>query len=104
MRVAVLGARGQLGTAILREFEPRHDVVAFGRDTLDISDDAAVTAAMRTIQPQAIINCAAYNDVDGAEDHPVEALNANAFAVRALARAAAEHGAAFVHYSTDFVF
>jgi len=104
MRVAVVGARGQLGTAIVREFEPRHDVVAFARDTLDISDDAAVAAAMARAQPQAIINCAAYNDVDGAEDHPVEALNANAFAVRALARAAAEHGAAFVHYSTDFVF
>jgi dTDP-4-dehydrorhamnose reductase len=104
MRVAVVGARGQLGTAIVREFEPRHDVVAFAHDTLDIGDDAAVAAAMARAQPQAIINCAAYNDVDGAEDHPVEALNANAFAVRALARAAAEHGAAFVHYSTDFVF
>jgi dTDP-4-dehydrorhamnose reductase len=104
MRVAVVGARGQLGTAILREFEPRHDVVSFGRDTLDISDDAAVAAAMARVQPHAIINCAAYNDVDGAEDHPVEALNANAFAVRALARAAAGHDAAFVHYSTDFVF
>src|SRR6267154_2066797 len=76
MRVAVVGARGQLGTAIVREFEPRHDVVAFARDTLDISDDAAVAAAMARAQPQAIINCAAYNDVDGAEDHPVEALNA----------------------------
>jgi dTDP-4-dehydrorhamnose reductase len=104
MRVAVVGARGQLGSAILREFEPLHDVVALGRDTLDISDDAAVAAAMARVRPQAIINCAAYNDVDGAEDHPVEALNANAFAVRALARAAADHDAAFVHYSTDFVF
>jgi dTDP-4-dehydrorhamnose reductase len=54
--------------------------------------------------PDAIINCAAYNDVDGAEDHPVDALNANSFAVRALARAAAERDATFVHYSTDFVF
>jgi dTDP-4-dehydrorhamnose reductase len=104
MRVVVVGARGQLGTAILREFEPHHDVVAFGRETLDISDDTAVAAAMAGFRPQAIVNCAAYNDVDGAEDHPVAALNANAFAVRALARAAAEHDAAFVHYSTDFVF
>jgi dTDP-4-dehydrorhamnose reductase len=104
MRVAVVGARGQLGTAIVREFEPRHDVVALGRETLDIGDDAAVAAVMARVRPQAIINCAAYNDVDGAEDHPVEALNANAFAVRALARAAADHDAALVHYSTDFVF
>jgi len=104
VRVAVVGARGQLGTAIVREFEQRHEVVAFGRDALDVSDDAAVAAAMAGALPDVIINCAAYNDVDGAEDHPVDALNANAFAVRALARAASTHDATFVHYSTDFVF
>jgi dTDP-4-dehydrorhamnose reductase len=87
MRIAVVGARGQLGTAILRAFEARHDMVPFGRDALDVADDRAVAAAMARVRPDAIINCAAYNDVDGAEDHPVEALNANAFAVRALARA-----------------
>jgi dTDP-4-dehydrorhamnose reductase len=104
VRIAVVGAQGQLGAAILREFEQRHDVVAFGRDALDVSDDLAVAAAMARALPDAIINCAAYNDVDGAEDHPVDALNANSFAVRALARAAAERDATFVHYSTDFVF
>jgi len=104
VRVAVVGARGQLGTAILRACEPRHDVVSFGRDTLDVSDDAAVAEAMARTRPEVIINCAAYNDVDGAEDHPVDALSANAFAVRALARAAVDQGAALVHYSTDFVF
>jgi dTDP-4-dehydrorhamnose reductase len=100
----VVGARGQLGTAILREFERYHEVVGFGRDTLDVSDDLAVAAAMARVKPDAIINCAAYNDVDGAEEHPVDALNGNAFAVRALARAASEHEAILVHYSTDFVF
>jgi dTDP-4-dehydrorhamnose reductase len=104
VRIAVVGAQGQLGAAILREFEQRHDVVAFGRETLDVADDRAVAAAMARALPDAIINCAAYNDVDGAEDHPVDALNANSFAVRALARAAAERDATFVHYSTDFVF
>jgi len=104
MRIVVVGARGQLGTAIVRECEARHDVVAFGRDALDVADDRAVAAAMASARPDVIINCAAYNDVDGAEDHPVEALNANAFAVRALARAAADQGATLVHYSTDFVF
>jgi dTDP-4-dehydrorhamnose reductase len=104
MRVAVVGARGQLGTAILRECEPRHQVVALGRDSLDVADDQAVSTVMARVRPEVIINCAAYNDVDGAEDHPVDALNANAFAVRALARAAADQNATFVHYSTDFVF
>jgi dTDP-4-dehydrorhamnose reductase len=104
VRVAVTGARGQLGAAIVHEFSPFHDVVGFGRAELDVTDDRAVADAMARVKPDVVINCAAYNDVDGAEDHPVEALNTNAFAVRALARAAIEHGAALVHYSTDFVF
>ena len=89
---------------MLRECEGRHDVVGLGRDELDVADAAAVGAAMARLRPDVIVNCAAYNDVDGAEDHPVDALNGNAFAVRALARAAAEQNATLVHYSTDFVF
>ena len=100
----VLGARGQLGAAIVRECEPRHEALAVGHDTLDITNDAAVAAAVDRGRPDVIVNCAAYNDVDGAEDHPIDALNANAFAMRALARAATAHDATLVHYSTDFVF
>ena len=59
---------------------------------------------MDKARPDVIVNCVAYNDVDGAEDHAVEALNVNAFAVRALARAASATNATLVHYSTDFVF
>ena len=55
-------------------------------------------------RPDAVVNCAAYNDVDGAEDHASDAIRVNALAVRALARACADAGAALVHYSTDFVF
>ena len=54
--------------------------------------------------PHAIVNCAAYNQVDRAEQEPLAALEANAFGVRALARAAGSVGATLVHYSTDFVF
>jgi dTDP-4-dehydrorhamnose reductase len=54
--------------------------------------------------PDVIVNCAAFNDVDGAEDRPEQALAVNAFAVRSLALAAERAGAALVHYSTDFVF
>src|SRR3989441_10930393 len=104
VRIAVLGARGQLGAAVLHECSLRHKAAAFGRDALDITNDAAVAAVMKRTRPDVIINCAAYNDVDGAEDHPIDALNGNAFAVRALARAATTVGAAVVHYSTDFVF
>jgi dTDP-4-dehydrorhamnose reductase len=103
MRVAVTGASGQLGAVLSQEFRS-HDVTAFSHRDLDIADDAAVAAAMDRARPDAILNAAAWTDVDGAEDHPIEALNANAFGVRALARAAERHGAALVHYSTDFVF
>jgi dTDP-4-dehydrorhamnose reductase len=104
MRLAVTGAGGQLGAALVHEFAADHQVTAFDHSALDITDDAAVLAAMDALRPDAIVNAAAYNDVDGAEDHPLDALNLNAFAVRALARAAERCDAALVHYSTDFVF
>jgi dTDP-4-dehydrorhamnose reductase len=104
MRIAVVGARGQLGAAIVHECRSAHELTAFTHADLDITDGAAVAAAMNRARPQVIINCAGYNEVDGAEDHPVVALNGNAFSVLSLARAAADHGATLVHYSTDFVF
>jgi len=104
MRIAVVGARGQLGAAIVHDLSTAHDVKALSRADVDVTSDAAVAAAIEPLRPEAIVNCAAYNDVDQSEDQPIEALNVNAFAVRALARAAATVGAVFVHYSTDFVF
>ena len=104
MRVAVAGARGQLGAAIVHAFASGHEVIPLVREDLDIADDRAVASAMERLRPDAIINCAAYNDVDGAEDHPVDALNINALGVRALAGGAAAVDAVFVHYGSDFVF
>lgn len=104
MRIAVVGARGQLAAAVIHECRDRHEVIAFDRAALDVTDDKAVAAAIEHARPDAIVNGASYNDVDGAEDRAVDALEINAFAVRALARAASTVGAALVHYSTDFVF
>jgi dTDP-4-dehydrorhamnose reductase len=104
MKILVTGAAGQLGLTITREFRAAHDVVPLAMRDLDITDHAAVEERVAAERPDAIINCAAYNDVDGAENDAVAALRVNAFAVRSLARAAADHGALLVHYSTDFVF
>ncbi|HEX3704858.1 MAG TPA: dTDP-4-dehydrorhamnose reductase [Vicinamibacterales bacterium] len=104
MRIVVTGAQGQLGAALVHEFRATHDVTALSHADLDVTGDAAVASTMTALRPDAIINAAAYNDVDGAEDHPLDALDLNAFAVRALARAAERCGAALIHYSTDFVF
>jgi dTDP-4-dehydrorhamnose reductase len=102
-RVMVTGAAGQLGSMIVRTFAD-HDVNAFTGSTLDITDAAAVARAVQAVQPEVIFNCAAFNDVDGAESRPTDAFAVNAFAVRTLARAAEDVGARLVHYSTDFVF
>ena len=102
-RVLVTGASGQLGAVIVRAFA-ESEVIAHTRASLDVTDATAVRRAVAAAAPQVIVNCAAYNDVDGAEGSPLTALGVNAFAVRSLARAAAETGATLVHYSTDFVF
>lgn len=104
MRILVTGARGLLGAAITREFAGDHDVLAFDRARLDVMDADAVNAAVITNRPAVIINCAAYNNVDGAEDDPAAALGLNAFAVLSLSRAAASVAATIVHFSSDFVF
>jgi dTDP-4-dehydrorhamnose reductase len=104
MRVAVVGSHGQLGAAVVQACSTAHDVIPLTRRDLDVTDDHAVRTTMGRIKPDAIINCVGFNDVDGSEDRPVQALNGNAFAVRALAEATANLGATFVHYSTDFVF
>ena len=104
MKILVTGAAGQLGTTIARDYADRADIVPATRASLDIGDAAAVRAFLARERPDAVINCAAFNDVDGAEDHAADAIRVNALAVRALARAAADAGTILVHFSTDFVF
>ena len=101
--VFVVGAGGRLGAAIVDGFGDRK-VIAHTRATLDITDAAAVMRAVEAVAPAVIVNCAAFNRVDEAEDRPIDALAVNAFAVRSLARAAEAVNAVLVHYGSDFVF
>ena len=103
MRVFITGATGQLGSAIVSQFADC-DLVSPRHADLDLGDDEAVRAAVERARPDVVVNCAAYNHVDAAEDHPLDALTLNAFAVRTLARAAQDVGATLVHYGSDFVF
>jgi dTDP-4-dehydrorhamnose reductase len=107
VRIVVVGAGGQLGAAIVHEYQTAgsaHEVVALTRRDLDVGDAAAVRARIAELRPDVVVNGAAYNNVDAAEDHPIDALTANAFALRALARAAEHVSATLVTYGTDFVF
>jgi dTDP-4-dehydrorhamnose reductase len=93
-----------LGTDVRRAGERAgHDVIALSRADLDIRDSGAVRSALARHTPQAVINCAAYTDVDGAETDP-GAYQVNAEAPRLVAAAAAEQGAWILHISSDYVF
>ena len=104
MRLLVTGAAGMLGTDVVAAAAAGHDVVAFARADLDITDAEAVRAAVRDTQPDAVINCAAYTNVDGAETEEDTATRINGDGAGHLAAAAAESGAHIVHVSTDYVF
>ena len=103
-RVMITGAGAQLADPLRAEFSGSGALLALGHAELDIADHVAVGRCVADFKPTLIVNCAAYNYVDKAEDEPEAALLANAFGVRVLARAAMGQDAAFVHYSTDFVF
>jgi dTDP-4-dehydrorhamnose reductase len=104
MRVLVTGARGLLGAAIVEAFSGSATVEAADHAALDIADSDAVERAFARFRPTVVINCAAYNDVDRAEEDAHAALRVNAIALQGLGRTARVNGVTLVHYSTDFVF
>jgi dTDP-4-dehydrorhamnose reductase len=104
MRLLVTGAAGMLGTDVVAAAATGHDVVALARADLDIADPHAVRAAVRDVNPDAVINCAAWTDVDGAEADEARATLVNGDGAGHVAAAAAEAGAHVVHVSTDYVF
>jgi dTDP-4-dehydrorhamnose reductase len=104
-KLLVTGAGGMLGQDVVRVArEAGHEVVGLARAQLDVTDAGAVARAVADARPDAIVNCAAWTDVDGAESDPDGARAVNADAAGHLARAAAATGARLVHVSTDYVF
>lgn len=103
-KVLVVGAAGQLGQAMVARLAREYAVTPCTRADVDLTDHAAVIDFITRAAPDAIVNCASYNDVDGAEQHQQRAFAVNAFVPRTLARAAEAVDAVLVHYSTDFVF
>jgi dTDP-4-dehydrorhamnose reductase len=94
-----------LGRDVMRAAERhRHAVVGLPRARLDITDGPAVEGAMNQHRPDAVINCAAWTDVDGAEAHEDEATRANSEAAGIVAGAAEGVGAKLIHPSSDYVF
>jgi dTDP-4-dehydrorhamnose reductase len=102
--VIVFGAAGQLGEAMTTAIRRHWRTIPLTRADVDLADGHAVRRLLADVRPWAIINCAGYNNVDGAEDNAIAALAGNALAVKTLAAAACSTDAIFVHYSSDFIF
>ena len=105
MRYLVTGRNGQLASAFIKRLERRSiDCSSPDESLLDITDAGRTEACIASVKPDIILNCAAYNLVDKAEQEPDRALRVNATGPRNLAVAAHKHHAMLVHYSSDYVF
>jgi dTDP-4-dehydrorhamnose reductase len=101
MRLLITGAAGMLGRDVAAAAaRSGHDVVALARAQLDVADRAAVENAIADARPDAVVNCAAWTDVDGAEEHEDQATRVNGDGPGHLAEAAPY----LVHVSSDYVF
>jgi dTDP-4-dehydrorhamnose reductase len=104
MRCALIGVTGQLGHDLARTWEPPGELVTLTRAELDLLEPGAIARVLREVRPTHVVNCAAYNLVDRAEDERDQAFAVNADAVGVLAETCEALGATLVHFSTDFVF
>lgn len=104
-RILILGRSGQVATALQARLPADgHVVETLGRAEMDLADPAAARAAVLSRSPEVVINAAAYTAVDKAESDEAAARALNAAGPAAAAAAAASIGAAFIHFSTDYVF
>jgi len=104
LRIAIVGAGGRLGAALAREYACDHQVFAFGRAQLDLTDPKRMRAVLQDTAFDILINAAAQTLVDRCETEREEAFAINAEAPRVLAEICAAKGARLIHISTDYVF
>ena len=103
-KLLLTGRTGQVGSELFHLLPAFGEVVAPGRNELDLLDTNSIRRAVRQIRPEVIINAAAYTAVDAAENQKAEVYAINTVAPAVFAEEAKKIGAAIVHYSTDYVF
>ena len=104
LRILLIGRSGQLGWELQRCLAPLGEVVTYDYPEIDLAKPASLPALMRGVNPQVIVNAAAYTNVDKAESEAELARQINSVSPGVLAEEARRLGAAFIHYSTDYVF
>jgi len=104
MKIAVIGAGGRLGVALMREYRNKFDLIGFDHQALDLGDSGQLREQIGTLDIDLVINCAAFTNVDLCETQRDQAFLINAEAPRVLAEICRDSGAKLIHFSTDYVF
>ena len=104
MKILLFGKNGQIGWELATGLARFGEVTALDREELDMTDLVWIRTTIRLLEPDLIVNAAAYTAVDKAEQERELARGINAVAPAMLAEEAARLGAGFVHYSTDYIF
>jgi dTDP-4-dehydrorhamnose reductase len=105
MRIAVIGANGQLGQDVVRAFaEQRDEVRALTHEHIELSSLESVAACLRATQAEVVVNTAAMHNVESCEQQPGRAQEVNVAGARNLATATRDLGSILIHVSTDYVF
>lgn len=103
MRIAIIGADGQLGSDLVMTLR-QDEVIPLFYPEFDVTEAQKTREVLRQLHPEVVINTAAFHRVDECEDNPQASFLVNAIAVRDLALAARELGFILIHFSTDYVF
>ena len=104
MKILLIGKTGQIGGELKKLAGDLGTLITIDRKQLDLSHPESIEASVLSIQPEIIINAAAYTGVDKAEEEPRLAMAVNGTGPGLLAKAAKKVGAGLIHYSTDYVF
>lgn len=104
MKVIITGANGQLGEAFKRSYTQKHELVFLSRSAFDLNDEEQMNQVLTESNAVALINCAAYTNVELAESEKDLAFETNTFGAERLAKACSTHNVKMLHISTDYVF
>jgi dTDP-4-dehydrorhamnose reductase len=104
MKIAVIGAGGRLGAALMREYRNKFDLIGFDHQALDLGNTGQLREKIGRLDADTVINCAALTNVDYCETHRDEAFRINAEAPGVLAEICRDKNAKLIHFSTDYVF
>ena len=105
MKILVTGSNGQLGKAVVRELKHRgHEVIPASHENMDITKEDIVWSVLEEVRPDAVVHCAAYTNVDRAEEEREVCRRVNVCGTKYLVKWCGEHDTKFLYVSTDYVF